>query len=154
MLTNANVTIINQWGNKYYAIPFRAVSLVTKAIRTATEKGLVSADTATLRIPIDSVTVEYLTPEQWKSLEAKPIQTTLTTESLATLTTEAGEPLTDELNSFWTLIPQKTYVLNRLIEAQEIDSITTLMTKEKVLTVYSVGDNRRGSLQHWRCDCK
>lgn len=51
MVNNTSVTLINYIDGKYVSEIFGNCSLIGKTVRTATEKGLVSADYFVLRIP-------------------------------------------------------------------------------------------------------
>lgn len=63
MVNNTSVTLINYIDGKYVSEIFENCSLIGKTVRTATEKGLVSADYFVLRIP-DGENVPLLIPQK------------------------------------------------------------------------------------------
>lgn len=63
MVNNTSVTLINYIDSKYVSEIFGNCSLIGKTVRTATEKGLVSADYFVLRIP-DSERKPLLIPQK------------------------------------------------------------------------------------------
>ncbi len=63
MVNNTSVTLINYIDSKYVSEIFKNCSLIGKTVRTATEKGLVSADYFVLRIP-DGENIPLLIPQK------------------------------------------------------------------------------------------
>lgn len=63
MVNNTSVTLINYIDGKYVSENFKNCSFIGKTVRTATEKGLVSADYFVLRIP-DSEREPLLIPQK------------------------------------------------------------------------------------------
>lgn len=130
MISNKDITVINEYNGKFYGFFIPGVSFIGKTERTATEKGLNSADYFTCRIPENAPQGEYLTPYEWKSLLSAP-------------------------KNKWALIPQKTLIAIGEITKTELNDANSLKSRE-VYRVASAKDNRVGfpALRHWRFDCK
>jgi uracil-DNA glycosylase len=130
VILNKDITVINEYNGIFYGFFIPGVSFIGKTERTATEKGLNTADYFTCRIPENAPQGEYLTPYEWKSLSSAP---------------------TDK----WALIPQKTMIAFGSVTNAELNNVNSLVTRE-VYRVTSVKDNRVGfpALRHWRFDCK
>lgn len=64
MVNNTSVTLINLVDGKYVSEIFKNCSLIGKTVRTATEKGLVSADYFVLRIPNTGEKIPSLIPQK------------------------------------------------------------------------------------------
>lgn len=146
MITNKDITVINESGGVYFGVFLKGVSCIGKTARTATEKGLVSADYFTIRIMENRIS-EYGTTER------------------SFLSTEIGEILETEYGWFleltashdrFILLPQKTLIAEGCVTDSELKDIKTFLKTHKVYTVVSVGDNRHGTsaVRHWRIDCK
>lgn len=130
MISNNDITVINEYNGNYYGFFIPGVSFIGKTERTATERGLNTADFFTCRIPENAPQGKYLTPKEWKSL------TSISTNK-------------------WALIPQKTMIVIGKVTDEELKTTDSLKTRE-VYRVSSVKDNRVGfpALRHWRFDCK
>lgn len=146
MISNKDITVINEYKGKYYGFFIKGVSFIGKTTRTATEEGLNTADYFTCRIPESTVIS--------KSLVSPVIY--LRTESGENLTTEDAFALQLEYPEKWILRPQKTYIVIGEVFSDELNSITNILKNREVYTVVSASDNRIGSptVRHWRFDCK
>lgn len=141
MITNKDITVINESNGVYFGVFLKGVSCIGKTARTATEKGLVSADYFTIRI------MENLVSEHGF----------LRTESNEILETEDGSYFElAEADSRFFLLPQKTHIAEGCVADSELEDIKAFLKTHKVYTVVSVGDNRYGTsaVRHWRIDCK
>ncbi len=145
MISNKDVTVINESDGTYYGVFLRGVSFIGKTARTASEQGLISADYFTVRIQEQSVNVGAYARQ--------------------TLHTENGECLENENGCYLDLecsrervlfLPQKTMIAVGAVTDSELQDVKQLLRTHEVYTVVSVGDNRHGSpaVRHWRVDCK
>ena len=57
MISNKDVTVINESDGTYYGVFLRGVSFIGKTARTASEQGLISADFFSVRLQEQSVNV-------------------------------------------------------------------------------------------------
>lgn len=155
MISNKDITLINEYKGNYYGFFIRGVSFIGKTERTATERGLNSADYFTCRIPEDAPEGVYLTSKEW-NIQPLPPSEYITTENNEVITTESGIPLETEGDINWALRPQKTYVVIGEVTLEELDNFTNTLKNREVYTVISTKDNRLGVplVSHWRFDCK
>lgn len=155
MISNKDITLINEYKGNYYGFFIRGVSFIGKTERSATERGLNSADYFTCRIPEDAPEGVYLTSKEW-NVQPLPPSEYLTTEDNEVITTESGIPLETEGDITWTLRPQKTYVVIGEVTLEELDNFKEMLKNREVYTVISTKDNRLGFplVSHWRFDCK
>lgn len=146
MISNKNITVINESNGVYYGAFLRGVSFIGKTARTATEQGLLSADYFTVRIA-----------EQLVSDYGTFARQTLRTENGECLETENGWYLDLESSRERVLfLPQNTLIAVGAVTDSELQDIKQVLRTHEVYTVVSVGDNRHGSpaVRHWRIDCK
>lgn len=155
MILNKDITLINEYKGNYYGFFIRGVSFIGKTERTATERGLNSADYFTCRIPEDAPEGVYLTSKEWNVQPLRPSEY-LTTEDNEVITTESGIPLETEGDIAWSLRPQKTYVVIGEVTLEELDNFKETLKNREVYTVIIIKDNRLGYplISHWRFDCK
>lgn len=155
MILNKDITLINEYKGKYYGFFISGVSFIGKTERTATERGLNSADYFTCRIPENAPEGVYLTSKEW-NIQPLPPSEHITTENNEVITTESDIPLETEGDITWALRPQKTYVVIGEITLEELDNFKETLKSREVYTVISTKDNRFGFplANHWRCDCK
>lgn len=153
--TNVDITVINAINDCYYSLFIKGVSMHGKSVKTATEKGLVSANYMIVRIPVNATDAIFINSISAKQ-QNNPPQTSLLTEDFNTLYAENGLALTTENGVYWFLIPQKTLIVVGEVTPVELKDITKLLMSREVYTVTSVSDNRNGSLklQHLRCELK
>lgn len=153
MLKNADITVITEKNGEYYLNFFSGVSFVGKTAKTASEKGLFSADFFTLRIPASNGAI-FVSAKEWKAADGTAER--LLTEDGECLCTEDGERLCTEGEEIWTLIPNKTYIVRGTVSGSELESIQKLLSTRECYTVMSVSDNRLLSpaVSHIRCDVK
>lgn len=146
MISNKDITVINEENGVYFGTVVRGVSFIGKTARTATEKGLQSADYFTIRIAehlvkdYGSITRQFVTAENGEILE-----------------TESGFFLeTENSGRIFVLNPQKTMIAVGEVTDGELQDLKKVLRTREVYTVVSVGDNRHGSpsVRHWRIDCK
>lgn len=139
MNTNADITIYNQWYNKatrlteWKRVQVPGVNWYGGQAVTATDHGLQTADTYTVRIPLSSAPngKAFALPEDWKACAA------------------------GALGQLWTLQPGDIVV--RGLVADDIAKAADVTGKySQCFTVTAWKDNRRGSptVQHWRIDGK
>lgn len=146
MISNKDITVINEENGVYFGTVVRGVSFIGKTARTATEKGLQSADYFTIRI------AEHLV-KNYGSFACQFV----TAENGEILETESGFFLEIENEcSRFALIPQKTMIAIGEVTDGDLQDLKNVLRTREVYTVVSVGDNRHGSpaVRHWRIDCK
>ena len=155
MISNKDITLVNEYNGQYYGFFISGVSFIGKTERTATERGLNSADYFTCRIPENVPNGKYLTAREW-NIQPLPPSTYLLTEDSEIITTENDVPLETEGDNTWAIRPQKTYVVIGEISPKELDNFKDTLKNREVYTVVSTKDNRFGSamVSHWRFDCK
>lgn len=149
MVRNAVITVINEVGGIYTSAVLNDVSFIGKTERTATEKGIQTADYFTVRI---SDTQQAAFAKTVKEIAKQYLQA----ENGEIIQTESGEPIELYKCSRFALVPQKTLIAMGTVDPQELHDIVSLLKLHEVYTVISVKDNRLGSsfVRHWRCDCK
>lgn len=146
MISNKDITVINESDGVYYGVFLRGVSCIGKTARTATEQGLLTADYFTVRIAEHLIrdygpfTRDLLQCENGKCFE-----------------TESGYYLDLEDSEMRVIfLPQNTLIAVGAVTDSELQNIKQVLRTHEVYTVVSVGDNRHGSpaVRHWRVDCK
>lgn len=128
---NDTITIYNAYfdpstgTDRYSRTVIQGVSWHSRQMVNVVKEGLVSANTATIRIPAeaDFGGAEYVTPHEFKTLEEK-----------------AGK---------WTLAPGDVIVHGEATETNPTAK-TLKDNYAEVVTVIGGTDNRRGALQHWK----
>lgn len=134
MITNADITIYNlahkETRNEHWVRTIiRGVSWHGGQKVTVTDKGLLSANAYTVRIPLLSAPNGkiFVVPEEFAVLED------------------------DVLNGFWTL--QNGDLILRG-EGPEISQPKEVTKRSQAFLVTGWADNRRGGLQHWKVEGK
>lgn len=153
MILNKDITLVNEYKGKYYGFFIRGVSFIGKTERTATEKGLNSADYFTCRIPENAPEGIYLNSKEW-NIQPLPPAEYITAENYDVITTEDDIPFETEGEANWALRPQKTYAVIGELTLYELENFVEVLKKREVYTVVSTKDNRIGFIPHWRFDCK
>lgn len=146
MITNRDITVINESDGIYFGECIRGVSCIGKTARTATEIGLVSADYFTIRI-MESLVSDY------GSIHRSFLQD----EHGGIFETESGYFLELENSGHrFIFLPQKTMIAIGEVKDTDLKDIKSFLRMHEVYTVVSVGDNRHGTsaVRHWRIDCK
>lgn len=146
MISNKDITVINESNGVYYGTFLRGVSFIGKTARTATEQGLLTADYFTVRI------AEHLIRDYGTFTRSL-----LQAENGSAFETESGYYLDLETSEMRVIfIPQKTMIVVGAVTDSELQNIKQVLRTHEVYTVVSVGDNRHGStaIRHWRIDCK
>jgi hypothetical protein len=137
MLTNADITIFNKWYNRetrldeWKRTQIRGVEWYGGQAVSVSDKGLNSANTYTVRIPVTSAPQgkQFVLPEIYAAAES------------------------GDLAGLWTL--QNGDIVVRGLIADDIAKAADVTGKySQCFTVTGWRDNRRGSpiVQHWRID--
>lgn len=139
MLTNADITIYNQWYNKttrlteWKRVQIRGVEWYGGQAVTVTDHGLQTADTYTVRIPASSAPFgrAFALPEDWATVSS------------------------GDLAQLWTL-QAGDIVVRGLIDDDIAKAADVTGKYSGCITVTGWRDNRRGfpAVQHWRVDGK
>lgn len=129
MLENADITIFNESGGKFYPTVFKNVSWRGKTQTVMSSNGLVATKTFVIRIPEGKETKPYLPFKEWQKLSE------------------------ESKSEFWTLQgDNKDYITDNIID--DFDSFTELCKTYNISRVYGFADNRGDTLSHWRIDAK
>lgn len=134
MITNADITIFNKWYNantrldEWHRTQISGVSWYGGQTVTVGDKGLMTADTYTVRIPLSSAPggAEFVRQEVYATKSK------------------------DVLADFWTL-QNGDYIALGLINT-DITQPKEMTGERFVITSWS--DNRRGGLPHWKVEGK
>ena len=130
MITNADITVFNKWYNEdtrldeWHSTQISGVSWYGGQAVTVGEKGLVSANTYAVRIPISSAPADksFAQPENYASVAQ------------------------GALGQLWTL-QNGDYIVRGLVDTS-ITQPDESTGEHFVVTGWS--DNRRGGLPHWK----
>ena len=125
LLGNETITIYNKHANGYKRTVLRGVSWYSKQAVSVTKEGLFSADTVIIRIP---ASIEgYVQPKAWAQ-------------------SQIGWPV-----QHWTL-QNGDRIVKGDVPLEITDGKISALEKnyDNVITVMSIGDNRRGKLPHFR----
>lgn len=128
MISNKDITVINEENGIYFGTVVRGVSFIGKTARNATEKGLQSADYFTIRI------AEHLVKD-YGSFARQFV----TAENGAILETESGFFFEIEnAGSRFALIPQKTMIAVGEVTDGDLQDLKKVLRTREVYSCKSL----------------